>query len=283
MAQQASETIHHRTPHIRTSYIIHDTDTITITDTVKVRKTQSTPPNSSRPSFHSTLKVSVTSKTSPPLSTTVVWLAYPCLVAAAALHDVSILSILPVLLHRRRGNPHHGRSAEPGFGMPPAHAHALMLSSCSIAHCGCSGRELRDSAQIILAILFSLNSPLHCPQSASSDRHRLGHPRSPRSSPPYVVEPWLQLAAASLSPGVNGLRGWTWSWASGGAKSANARYTPDKGKTPGRRRLGHEVGFGKEPEASDSSESSQGHGICWSCWNPVTHFGARSIPRSTGR
>lgn len=78
---------------------------------------------------------------------------------------------------------------------------------------------------------------------------------------------WLQLVAASLSPGVNGLRGWTWSWASGGAKSANARYTPDKGKTPerpgrpGRRRLGHELGFGKGPGASDSSESSQGHGM----------------------
>ncbi|KAH6998601.1 hypothetical protein BKA56DRAFT_608138 [Ilyonectria sp. MPI-CAGE-AT-0026] len=90
---------------------------------------------------------------------------------------------------------------------------------------------------------------------------------------------WLQLVAASLSPGVNGLRGWTWSWASGGAKSANARYTPDKGKTPGRRRLGHELGFGKGPEASDSSESSQGHGMGSAgrvgSLNPVTH----SLPR----
>lgn len=189
---QHSTTNHHRQPnciglpkHLRryttahltsahhTSYM--DTDTITITDTVKVRKTQSTPPNSSRPPFHSTLKVSVTSKTSPPLSTTVVWLAYPCLVAAAALHDVSILSILPV---------HYCIVDEETPTMAGARSRGLaclllmlMLSSCSIAHCGCSGRELRDSAQIILAIFFSLNSPLHCPQSASSDRHRLGHPR----------------------------------------------------------------------------------------------------------
>ncbi|KAF7550807.1 hypothetical protein G7Z17_g5454 [Cylindrodendrum hubeiense] len=178
---EASETIHHRT-NIRTLPLVTDTDTDTDTDTITVTDTgtgtdadpeNTSTPDSSRPSFHSSLKVSVTSQNKPP--PTLVWLAYPCHVAAAALHDVSILSILPVrscIVDEE--NPHHARG---GAGLSPAHS----------------------------------------PTSLDGTTTATGE-------------------VASLSPGVNGLRGWTWSWASGGAKAptpatprTRARHQEDAG------------------------------------------------------